>query len=99
MTYYLFDLLYCDGYDLREVPLLERKTFLRRILDPSREFRFSDHQLERGKDLFELARQQDLEGIVGKRIDSFYASARSQNWVKLKTTKTLDVVIGGWTAP
>ena len=99
VTYYLFDLLYCDGYDLREVPLLERKTFLRGILDPSREFRFSDHQLERGKDLFELARQQDLEGIVGKRIDSFYAGARSQNWVKLKTTKTLDVVIGGWTAP
>jgi bifunctional non-homologous end joining protein LigD len=99
VTYYLFDLLYGDGYDLREVPLLERKTFLRRILDPSREFRFSDHQLERGKELFELARQQNLEGIVGKRIDSFYSSARSQNWVKLKATKTLDAVVGGWTAP
>lgn len=99
VTYYLFDLLYCDGYDLREVPLLARKTFLRRILDPSREVRFSDHQLEQGKELFELARQQELEGIVGKRVDSFYAGARSQNWVKLKATKTLDVVVGGWTAP
>jgi bifunctional non-homologous end joining protein LigD len=99
VTYYLFDLLYCDGYDLREVPLLERKNFLRGLLEPSREFRFSDHQLEHGKELFELAKQQDLEGIVGKRIDSFYASARSQNWVKLKATKTLDVVVGGWTAP
>jgi bifunctional non-homologous end joining protein LigD len=99
VSYYLFDLLYGDGYDLREVPLLERKALLRRILDPSREFRFSDHQLERGKELFELARQQNLEGIVGKRIDSFYSSARSQNWVKLKATKTLDLVVGGWTAP
>lgn len=99
VSYYLFDLLYCDGYDLREVPLVDRKHFLRRILSPTREFRFSDHQVERGKELFELARQQDLEGIVGKRIDSFYSSSRSQSWVKIKATKTLDAVIGGWTAP
>jgi bifunctional non-homologous end joining protein LigD len=99
VTYFLFDLVYCDGYDLREVPLLGRKNFLRRILDPGGEFRFSDHQLEKGKELFELARRQDLEGVVGKRVDSFYASARSPNWVKLKATKTLDAVVGGWTAP
>jgi len=99
VTYFLFDLVYCDGYDLREVPLLGRKNFLRRILDPSREFRFSDHQLEKGRELFELARRQDLEGVVGKRVDSLYASARSPNWVKLKATKTLDAVVGGWTAP
>jgi bifunctional non-homologous end joining protein LigD len=99
VTYYLFDLIYCDGYDLREVSLLDRKNFLRQILDPSRAFRFSDHQFERGEELFELARKQDLEGIVGKRIDSFYSSTRSQSWVKLKATKSLDVVVGGWTAP
>lgn len=99
VTYYLFDVIYCDGYDLRQVRLIDRKDFLRRILDSSREFRFSDHQLERGKELFELAKQQDLEGILGKRVDSAYVSARSQNWVKLKATKTLDVVVGGWTAP
>ena len=99
VTYFLFDLIYCDGYDLREVSLLDRKNFLRRILEPSREFRFSDHQLEQGSELFELARHEELEGIVGKRINSFYVSARSPNWVKLKATKTLDVVIGGWTAP
>jgi len=99
VTYYVFDLLYCDGYDLRGVQLLQRKNFLRRILDPSREFRFSDHELERGKELFELARQQELEGIVGKRIDSLYWGGRSQSWVKIKASKTLDAVIGGWTAP
>src|SRR5207237_8586326 len=73
--------------------------YLRGIVDRRPKFRFSDHQLEHGKELFELVRQQDLEGIVGKRIDSVYVSARSQNWVKLKATKTLDVVVGGWTAP
>jgi bifunctional non-homologous end joining protein LigD len=95
----LFDIIYCDGYDLRQVPLLERKNFLHRLFDSSREFRFSDHQVGQGKELFELAREQDLEGIVAKRIDSVYVSARSQSWVKLKATKTLDVLIGGWTAP
>jgi bifunctional non-homologous end joining protein LigD len=99
VAYYLFDLVYCDGYDLRGVALLARKEFLRRILLPSREFHFSDHQLGQGKELFELAKQQDLEGIVGKRVDSLYSSARSHSWVKVKATKTLDVVVGGWTAP
>ena len=80
-------------------PCSRARISLRRILDPGREFRFSDHQLEKGKELFELARQQDLEGIVGKRVDSFYAGARSPSWVKLKATKTLDAVVGGWTAP
>jgi bifunctional non-homologous end joining protein LigD len=99
VTYYLFDLIYCDGYDLRAVPLLERKNFLRRLLNTNAQFRFSDHILERGKELFELAKEQRLEGIIGKRTDSVYVSGRSKSWVKLKATKTIDVVIGGWTAP
>ncbi len=99
VTYYLFDLLYCDGYDLRDAPLAERKELLRRLFRPSDRFRFSDHQVEHGKELFELAREQGLEGIVGKRSDSRYASLRSAQWVKLKATKTLDAVVGGWTAP
>jgi len=99
VTYYLFDVIYCDGYDLREVPLLDRKNFLKRLLDANAQFRFSDHIVEKGKELFALAKEKQLEGVVGKRADSMYASGRSQNWVKLKATKTIDVVIGGWTAP
>ena len=49
MTYYVFDLLYCDGYDLRDVPLLERKDFLRRLLRPAPEVRFSDHRWKMAK--------------------------------------------------
>jgi bifunctional non-homologous end joining protein LigD len=99
VTYYVFDLLYCDGYDLRATPLAERKELLRRILRPGPQIRFSDHQAEHGKELFDLARQEGLEGIVGKRADSPYASGRSGDWVKVKATKTLDAVVAGWTAP
>jgi bifunctional non-homologous end joining protein LigD len=97
--YYIFDLLYCDGYDLRGAALLERKQLLQKLLHTSERFRYADHQLEKGKELFELAGQTGLEGIVAKRINSRYASGRSPNWVKLKVTQTLDAVIGGWTAP
>jgi bifunctional non-homologous end joining protein LigD len=98
-VYFLFDLLFADGYDLREVPLLERKQLLERLLHTSDRFRFSDHQIEYGKELFDLAKQQGLEGIVAKRVDSRYVSDRSTSWAKIKVTQTLDAVIGGWTAP
>src|SRR5713101_1566504 len=60
VAYFAFDLLYCDGYDLREAPLLERKQLLQRLLHTSERFHYSDHQLEHGKELFELAKQTDL---------------------------------------
>jgi bifunctional non-homologous end joining protein LigD len=99
VIYFAFDLLHCDGYDLRGAPLLERKQLLQRLLHSSERIRFSDHQLEKGKALFDLAKQNNLEGIVAKRIDSRYVSERSANWLKLKTSKNLDAVVGGWTAP
>ena len=98
VVYYVFDLLYCDGYDLRQAPLIERKQLLQRQLHSPQRFRYSDHQLEHGKELFELARESGLEGIVAKRVSSAYVSDRSANWVKLKVTKTVDAVVGGWTA-
>ena len=99
VTYYVFDLLYCDGYDLRDAPLAARKELLRRLLRPGGPVRFSDHQPRQGRELFELARENGLEGIVGKRADSRYTSARSTSWVKIKVTQSLDAVVGGWTAP
>jgi bifunctional non-homologous end joining protein LigD len=97
--YYVFDLLYCDGYDLRDSPLSSRKELLRRLLRPGGPLRFSDHQPEKGRELFDLARQNHLEGIIGKRADSRYSPTRSASWVKIKVTQTLDAVVGGWTAP
>ena len=99
VTYYVFDLLYCDGYDLRQAPLSQRKELLRRILRPNDHVRFSDHENGRGQELFSLAEQNGLEGVIGKRAESQYVSARSKDWVKVKATKSLEAVIGGWTAP
>jgi bifunctional non-homologous end joining protein LigD len=100
VIYYLFDILYCDGYDLRDVPLLERKQLLRQKLEPGDPFRYADHVVEKGREFFELAQQQGLEGILGKQLYSAYAAgARSPSWLKFKITAELDVVIGGWTAP
>jgi bifunctional non-homologous end joining protein LigD len=67
-------------------------------LHTSERFRYSDHQLEHGKELFELAKENGLEGILAKRAAGPYVSDRSPNWVKLKVTKTIDAVVGGWTA-
>jgi len=97
VTCYLFDILYCDGYDLGAAPLLERKRLLRRLLDPRDPFRYSDHQEEHGKELFALARDQGLEGIVAKHARSPYVSRRSPYWVKFKVRQELDAVVGGWT--
>jgi bifunctional non-homologous end joining protein LigD len=98
VVYFVFDLLYCDGYDLRKSPLIERKELLNRVMHTSERYRYSDHQLEMGKELFALAEQNGLEGILAKRTDSPYVSDRSPYWVKLKSTKTVDAVVGGWTA-
>lgn len=96
---YLFDIPYCDGYDLRQVPLLERKKFLHRLVDWRDPLRFSDHQEEHGRELFKLAQEQELEGLLGKHARSPYVSRRSPYWMKFKVTKELDAVVGGWTEP
>lgn len=99
VIYYLFDLPYLDGYDLRQAPLVERKRLLKEILAPGDPFRYADHQAEHGRELLELARERGLEGIVGKMARSGYASTRSPYWVKFKVTQELEAVVGGWTAP
>jgi bifunctional non-homologous end joining protein LigD len=96
-VYCAFDLLYCDGYDLRGAPLIERKQLLQTLLFPVPSLRYEDHQAEQGKELYELARQHGLEGIVAKRTDSRYGAGRSTNWLKAKITTTVDAVVGGWT--
>ena len=98
-TYYAFDLLYCDGYDLRKVPLEQRKNLLKQILRPNTHIRYSEHEIEKGKELYEAARQQSLEGIIGKKRDSAYEGQRTSLWLKFKIVNELDAVVCGWTAP
>ena len=96
--YYLFDLIYLDGYDLRRVPLQQRKQVLSQIVLPGDLVRYSE-DFPQGTALFAAAKQQGLEGILAKRRDSFYEERRSREWLKIKVTQTVDCVIGGYTDP
>jgi bifunctional non-homologous end joining protein LigD len=99
MTYVAFDLLYADGRDVRERSLEERKRLLETLLVPGHGAMFSKHVVGRGKELFALAKREQLEGIIGKRRDSLYRARRSREWVKIKATKEQEFVVGGWTEP
>jgi bifunctional non-homologous end joining protein LigD len=84
--FYAFDLLAVNGRDLRAVPLLERKRLLVKTR-PKIETRllYLDHVVERGRDLYDLACEGDLEGIVGKGAHGTYeTTARRTSWLKLK---------------
>ena len=98
VLYYVFDLLYLDGYDLRRVSLEERKEILRQITDVSGHVRYSEH-FSQGKGLFAVAKQKGLEGILAKRRTSVYEERRTREWLKIKITQTVDCVIGGYTDP
>ena len=99
VVYYVFDLLYLDGHDLRNVPLIERKNLLQRILRGDDRVRYSDHVVEKGAELFEVAAQRKLEGIIAKKISGAYPTGRSTAWLKIKLDQELDAVVGGWTDP
>jgi bifunctional non-homologous end joining protein LigD len=99
VVYYAFDLLYLDGVDLRRVALEQRKQLLQEIIEKSDVVHFSDHYPEKGLDLFEAARQRELEGIVAKKRSSAYEEKRSRDWLKIKITRRQECVIGGYTPP
>jgi bifunctional non-homologous end joining protein LigD len=101
LFYYVFDLLYFDGHDLRNINLLERKALLEQLLAPlyNTHIRYSDHIEKQGIKLFKQAQKLDLEGIVAKNIHSAYKSGRSKDWLKIKTHLRQEAVIGGYTAP
>jgi bifunctional non-homologous end joining protein LigD len=99
ILYYVFDVLYLDGLDLRRVSLDERKRVLREILSSGEIVRYSDHYPGQGVALFDAAKQKGLEGIVAKKSNSCYEERRSREWLKIKITQTVDCVVGGYTDP
>jgi bifunctional non-homologous end joining protein LigD len=99
VIYYAFDLLYLDGLDLRRVGLEQRKQLLQQQIIPGGVIQYSDHYAEKGIDLFEAARQRELEGIVAKKRNGPYQEKRSSDWLKIKITQRQECVIGGYTDP
>lgn len=100
LHYFLFDLIYCNGYDLTRTPLIDRKRLLKTIFDSSAGsgslLRFSDHIVGSGDSVYKNACGMSLEGIVSKRVDAAYVERRTRDWVKVKCIKRQEFVIGGY---
>ncbi|MCS3797496.1 DNA ligase D [Niastella sp. OAS944] len=98
LIYYVFDILWLNGYNLMNLPLLERKAILEQILPQHPMVRYSDHVVETGTQFFEAATQQGLEGIIAKAAESPYTpTIRTKQWLKIKSNQRQEVVIGGFT--
>ncbi|ABE30642.1 DNA ligase D [Paraburkholderia xenovorans LB400] len=98
---YLFDIPFLNGYDLRGVPLEQRRAILRALLEDADDsvLRFSNNFEFSADDLLRSACDMALEGIIGKRRDSGYMSGRSSAWIKLKCRRRQEFVIGGYSEP
>jgi bifunctional non-homologous end joining protein LigD len=99
IVYFVFDLLYRDGYDLMSCPLIERKAELARILRPSAFVKVSEHIEGEGEEFFKQIARFHLEGMMAKRAASSYVQKRSSDWLKIKTVQRSEVVVGGYTQP
>lgn len=96
LSFFAFDLLYLDGYDLRKATLIDRRQVLSSIILPSETVKYSDHFVGRGKELLDAVKERGLEGIIAKQAQSKYESRRSSQWVKIKVTCQQDFVICGY---
>jgi bifunctional non-homologous end joining protein LigD len=100
LYYYVFDILYLNGEDFRDLPLLERKKKLEKLLRNTDPIRYSEHRVEKGIQFFKEAEKLQTEGIMAKKADSKYLTGkRSDDWLKVKTHLRQEVVIGGYTEP
>src|SRR5580658_1307021 len=98
VVYFAFDLLYLNGYDLRQVALIERKQLLESILTPTGVLRYSEHFPGAGDAMLQAAQETGVEGLMAKRANSRYESRRSSDWIKIKIVERQELVVCGFTA-
>lgn len=97
LMYYVFDLLWLDGKDLSQQPLIVRRLLLKELIPLQGNLRLSE-EFEDVKSFLKIAGDKGLEGIMAKKKDSLYYSGdRSREWLKIKTNKRQEMVIGGYT--
>ncbi|MDE3096432.1 MAG: non-homologous end-joining DNA ligase [Chloroflexota bacterium] len=97
VTYYVFDVLYLDGYGLAGVPCSDRKAVLRQRLDGDARLRYVEHVEEDGERMYETAVGLGFEGVVAKRAASVYEpGVRSRSWLKAKAAQEQEFVVGGY---
>ncbi|MFL6366522.1 MAG: non-homologous end-joining DNA ligase, partial [Nitrososphaeraceae archaeon] len=97
-TYYIFDILYLDGEKLQNLDFLQRRSILSKVINKNNRVQISDFFEERGREIFDSVKSMNLEGIVAKHKSSRYLQGtRSREWLKIKTIKTQDCVVIGYT--
>ncbi len=102
---FLFDVVHANGFDLSKTPLVERKAFLKRVIEEAGTgvgagaIRFSDHVVGKGAAFAREGKRAGLEGIVSKRRDAKYEQRRSTTWLKIKFAQHDEFVVGGFTRP
>jgi bifunctional non-homologous end joining protein LigD len=97
--YYVFDIVWLEGRDVRSLPLLDRKRLLRGSLEFPDPIRLTPHRNGDGVEFYEEACRKGWEGLIAKRADSAYVTTRSRDWLKFKCEHGQELVIGGFTAP
>jgi bifunctional non-homologous end joining protein LigD len=99
ITYFLFDLPYFEGHDLRATPLVQRRQLLKQLIDehPHEHLRFSADFDADAASILESARRMGLEGVIAKRKDAPYESRRTETWLKLKNKLRQEFVVAGYT--
>lgn len=99
LTFYVFDLLHLDGWDLRPCPLTDRKRVLAGLDLGSGMIRYSDHHQGEASAMRRHACQMKLEGVICKQADAPYRAGRGHGWVKVKCQGREELVVLGWTPP
>src|SRR4051812_43605168 len=99
LFYYVFDVLFAGGRDVRPLPLEERRPILEGLLRRRDPLRITEQLTGDGADLLAEACRDGWEGLIAKRLGTPYVSTRSRDWLKLKCTRAQELVIGGFTAP
>ena len=98
LKFYVFDILWLDGYSLMDVALMERREILISTLPTHPIIHISQTFSTTGTEFFDAAKKMKLEGIMAKKADSLYIpGSRSKEWLKIKAAKRHEVVIGGYT--
>ncbi len=97
--YYLFDLIYLDGYDISDLELVQRKELLRQAIEFKDPIRFTTHIDTQGEAYYREACHKGWEGVIAKWAGSPYVHKRSRDWLKFKCISEQEMVIGGYTDP
>ena len=99
VVYHMFDVMYAEGKDIRQLPLLERKDVLARAVGYGDPLRYTEHRVGDGVGFYAQACRDGWEGLIAKLASAPYVSGRNKNWLKFKCESGQELVVGGFTDP